>query len=300
MATTTPAHKKRMSVILPPKDTKDRPDYLAAKRRPISMQFPAPPAPIKSSKPPTKSTFVLPSEALEAKRKAARLEREERRRKEDEDIQKRREFKARPAPGACGATVRQTVTSAKRMSVVIGTGELAMINAASKENTKPLTTANKRASILHGRTDSVANAAAKRSSIMGVSIGPAPAQKRSSIIVPKRQSVISTPLAAPGSASPLGPGVKSTISQDDVAAQRARAREIYSRDKAEKDARVKDRKEKEEAAKRARAEAAEKGRQASREWAEKNKRRALSAKRTASGAQNLGQSPIQGPATIAV
>jgi hypothetical protein len=56
-----------------------------------------------------------------------------------------------------------------------------------------------------------------------------------------------------------------------------------------KETRERDRREKEEAAKRARVEAAEKGRQASREWAEKQKKRAMSGMvaKTASGSGEI-------------
>jgi len=50
-------------------------DYLASKRRPISMSFPTPPPPSKSSKPPTQATFQLPGEAIAAKLKAQKEER---------------------------------------------------------------------------------------------------------------------------------------------------------------------------------------------------------------------------------
>jgi hypothetical protein len=70
-------------------------DYLAAKRRPISMSFPTPPPLVKSKKPVTTSNFTLPGEAVAAKLKAQRLERQKR---EEEEAAKKREFKARPVP----------------------------------------------------------------------------------------------------------------------------------------------------------------------------------------------------------
>ena len=70
-------------------------DYLAAKRRPISVSFPTPPPPPKSKKPTTVSSFTLPGEAVAAKLKAQKLERQKR---EEEEAAKKREFKARPVP----------------------------------------------------------------------------------------------------------------------------------------------------------------------------------------------------------
>jgi hypothetical protein len=97
--------KTRPKSVIEPK-TKDREsadgkengkplDYLTAKRRPISMQFPTPPAAPKSKKPPTTSNFTLPGEAVAAKLKAQRAERQKR---EEEEAAKKREFKARPIP----------------------------------------------------------------------------------------------------------------------------------------------------------------------------------------------------------
>ena len=59
------------------------------------------------------------------------------------------------------------------------------------------------------------------------------------------------------------------VSTEDVKELRAKGREVFGRDKVEKEARDKGKKEKEEAAKKAREEAAERGRAASRAWAEK-------------------------------
>ena len=66
-----------------------------SKPRAIGLSFPAPPPPAKSTKPPTKSTFVLPGEAFQRKFKA---QKEERQKRMEEEEKKRREFKARPAP----------------------------------------------------------------------------------------------------------------------------------------------------------------------------------------------------------
>jgi hypothetical protein len=96
--------KTRPTSVIEPK-TKDKEvlseengkpvDYLAVKRRPISMQFPTPPPPPKSKKPTTTSNFTLPGEAVAAKLKASRVERQKR---EEEEAAKKREFKARPVP----------------------------------------------------------------------------------------------------------------------------------------------------------------------------------------------------------
>lgn len=66
------------SVRAPPKERSgsgEVTDYLASKRRPISMTFAAPPPPAKSNKAPTMSTFQLPGEIKAAELKARKEER---------------------------------------------------------------------------------------------------------------------------------------------------------------------------------------------------------------------------------
>ncbi|KAF2673357.1 hypothetical protein BT63DRAFT_154091 [Microthyrium microscopicum] len=316
--TATPIASKRQSTLITSKDKDNQAatsskttDYLASKRRPISMQFPAPAAPIKSSKPPTKSTFTLPGEALAAKRRA---QLEERRKKEEEELQKKREFKARPAPNLARARpssmiVKQTASSRARMSMV---GEPESQDD-QKENISAANTGLKRSNTVAGRAGVKRDPAlaAKRSSMIGGRIADKPpantALKRGSVILDngssdlatkrsammqKRQSLMGSTqpsaLARTGSTSrprntnPSGTSApattKAVLSPEEQVALRVRGREVYNRDKIEKEARERERREKEEAAKRARADAAEKGRLASREWAEKQKQRLLKAK----------------------
>jgi hypothetical protein len=63
----------------------------------------------------------------------------------------------------------------------------------------------------------------------------------------------------------------------DAVQQKLKGKEVFNRDKNEKEAKERERREKEEAAKQARAQAAERGRIASREWAEKQRQKMLSA-----------------------
>ena len=74
---------------------------------------------------------------------------------------------------------------------------------------------------------------------------------------PSRSSVSGEPRSAP--------------TAEDLANQKVKGKEAFTRPMNEIAAREKERKEKEEAAKKARIEAAERGRIASREWAEKQK-----------------------------
>lgn len=218
-------------------------DYLASKRRPISLSFPAPPAPLRSSKPPTKSTFQLPGEAVAAKLKA---QREERLKREEEEAAKKPTFKARPAPvRKSSAPVKQTAASKARENLLHGVKECG-----------------------DDKADTASSVAQSRSSSLS-------STKRHSTVLSSARPAFSTSLSSSSNSrlnvAKPGPIAKSTVSAADVATQRVKAREIFNRDRLENEQREKERREKEEAAKRARAEAAERGRIASREWAEKQR-----------------------------
>ncbi|KAF2004861.1 hypothetical protein P154DRAFT_518921 [Amniculicola lignicola CBS 123094] len=243
-------------------------DYLASKRRPISMSFPTPPPPAKSTRPPTKSTFQLPGEAVALRLKAAREERlkreaEEKERKEKEkekekELMKKPTFKARPAPVQKTAPppIRQTAASKARENLMNSKPTAEEKEKEKEKENKPTSTASKRMSSL--------NPTKQRPSSMFIPSHPT-FSITSSSTTSKRSSMIMNP----------GPVSKSTVTPADAVAQRHKAREIFNRDKQEKEAREKERREKEDAAKRARAEAAERGRIASREWAEKQRRKML-------------------------
>ncbi|KAF2149480.1 hypothetical protein K461DRAFT_271074 [Myriangium duriaei CBS 260.36] len=101
--TTKPAPARRSSAIIP-----------HSAPRPMSMSFPPPPGPIKSSKPATRPTFALPGEAVAARLKAAKEARLANSTPAEEP--KRPAFKARPAPKMVVDTskVRQTAASRAR------------------------------------------------------------------------------------------------------------------------------------------------------------------------------------------
>ncbi|KAF2471632.1 uncharacterized protein BDR25DRAFT_313564 [Lindgomyces ingoldianus] len=261
-ATSRPSISRSASTrVAPPKnaDVKVRKgsgevvDYLASKRRPISMSFPVPPPPPKSVKPPTKSTFHLPGEAVAAKLKA---QKEERLKREEDEAVKKAAFKARPAPARKNvpAPVRQTAASKARENLMNGKP-----TASEKESKMD------GASIPLKRTNSINSG--KRLSTTITSSRLTFTTSTSSSPSSNRNSTIVNP----------GPVTKSTVTAADAVAQRLKAREIFNRDKLEKERRENERREKEEAAKRARAEAAERGRIASREWAEKQRMKKQSA-----------------------
>ncbi|KAH7125273.1 hypothetical protein B0J11DRAFT_486707 [Dendryphion nanum] len=220
-----------------------------------------PPPPPKSTKPPTKANFQLPGEAIAAKLRAQREERQKReeeerlKREQDEafaaaaNSSKRTTFKARPAPArrpvSMIAAVRPTAASKAREALMTSETE------QQKENQTDTFAPSKRSSMLLTRTPS-STTTTSASTI-------ASASNRASMYLPSNP----------------GPVVKSTVTPAEAAAQRVKAREIFNRDRFEKEAREQERREKEEAAKKARAEAAERGRIASREWAERQRKKML-------------------------
>ncbi|CZS99300.1 uncharacterized protein RAG0_07674 [Rhynchosporium agropyri] len=216
---------------------------------------------IKSTKPPTKSTFELPGEELSRRKKAAH---EARLKLQEEEERKRREFKARPIRNSVTANMapRETVASRARQS---------RIGIESIEDGN--LTISKRGS----------NIGSHRLSIAALNLANMSAPRAKGAFIP--------PVRKP---SPSAPGVvaaarplQRTVSVTDSDLRR-RAKEIYSRDARLTEEMEKEKRDREAAAKRAREEAAERGRQASREWAERQL-----AKRNAEG--DKGMSAGYGP-----
>ncbi|KIW63180.1 hypothetical protein PV04_10046 [Phialophora macrospora] len=213
--------------------------------------------PAKSSKPPTKPTFQLPGEAISAK---LRAHREERLKREEEAEKEKKVFKARPVPAKVArpsVVPRENKASQARMSIYA--------NGLNKENVapKPATVSQPkpRPSSFGAKpktadpTTTKANSSVRRTTTSTAITTPAVAQK------PRVSSLI------------LTTGQKSAITKDDIVHQKAKGKEVFGRSKAELERAEKERREKEEATRKARAAAAERGRQASREWAEKQKKK---------------------------
>jgi hypothetical protein len=211
--------------------------------------------PTKSSKPPTKPTFQLPGEAISAKLKAHR---EERLKREEEAEKEKKVFKARPVPAKVArpsVVPRENKASQARMSIYA--------NGLNKENVAP-----KPASVSQPKP---------RPSSLGVKPKAADATTTKANSSVRRTTTTLTTSA--GSQKPrvssliLTTGQKSAITKDDVVHQKAKGKEVFGRTKAELERAEKERREKEDATRKARAAAAERGRQASREWAEKQKKK---------------------------
>lgn len=205
--------------------------------------------PAKSTKAPTKSTFVLPGEIYAAKLKADREAKEE-------ESEQPKQFKARPVPKARPSVIpRENKASQARMSIAAG-------------GTIP---PSKRVSSL--------DVPKVRNSIN-------PGVKRASSVVPKasRVSSLEPKFAAnvPRVAS-LTNKVGSLPKAPEVAPvlKKASGKEVFARSKVELEKQDNEKRQKEEAARKARAEAAERGRLASREWAEKKAKMAAAQKTAA-------------------
>ena len=223
--------------------------------------------PTKSTKPPTKSTFELPGEAVSRRLKE---QREERQSAQEDPEPKKHTFKARPNPlrQSQAPEVKLTAATRARLSIAAGKGAPRTSNVHEKAKSNPISmgtiNANKRTSSIY---------IPKRSSIP-------PTQKAPN----QRASSITGSLANRTSSSSNAPPPTS----EDLAHQKVKGKEVFGRARAQIQEREKARKEKEEAAKKARAEAAERGRIASREWAEKQKARQMGEKKAGQQAKTEG------------
>ncbi|KAF2840608.1 hypothetical protein M501DRAFT_620531 [Patellaria atrata CBS 101060] len=250
-------------------------DYLASRRRPISLSFPTPPPPPKSKKAPTKSTFTLPGEAVAAKLKAQReerLKRDEKARKAKEEEKNGKEEK--------------DVVEEKKDEVIVAVKEMKkpLVRATKAPVVRTTAASRARESLMRGELPS------ERTSAIGVADGAA--AKRASIISTGANTAAPLrPKPAPNSSksrtasnttsNSLTRESSASTTADKAAGERKAApaskpltgKAIFKRDKVEKEDLERKRKEKEEAARKARAEAAERGRVASREWAERMKRK---------------------------
>ena len=218
----------------------------------VSSVSKAPFVPAKSQKAPTVATFHLPGDAISAKLKS---QREERLQREAAAAQRQRAFKARPvrqsSAGSSGApapeNVRSTATSRARLSGARG---------------EPATAGGDKERARRAKPGSAPTSKAARKPAASTTAAPAkpaltPAKPRTANMKAVR--------------SPPSAGTASTT----VTVPKVRAKAPAAKTE------LQVRREKEEAAKRARDEAAERGRAASRVWAEKMKQR--DAKRAESG-----------------
>ncbi|KAF4953891.1 hypothetical protein FGADI_5683 [Fusarium gaditjirri] len=208
----------------------------------------APPPRPKSSKPLTKPNFELPGEAISRRK---REEREARLKAQEEEEQKKREFKARPVRHSLmpGSIPRETITSLARQ------GKL-----PQDEGTKTSTpTKVKRMSMQGPRPPAMPEA-------------PVTQSRGRLSTATSREDLSRATSTSTGS----GGGKRTTLTAEEAYQLRLRGKEIFQRDNTSfaRD-RERERREREEATRLAREQAAERSRIASREWAEKKRRKEL-------------------------
>ncbi|EAS31731.2 uncharacterized protein CIMG_07210 [Coccidioides immitis RS] len=228
--------------------------------------------PVKSTKPLTKPTFELPGEAISRRMKA---QREQRLKKEEEELQRRRAFKASKIRYSIvpSTEVRETITSRSRANLSAAENShkapaqaRTRLNFSNSAQTSP----TDRTSLKHtgsderlGRRTSFASPRTRHSSV-------------NSDLISRSSSL----KAASNLAGTNGPQTRNSMTftktpatKTDHIIQKSRGKEIFGQDRQLVQERERERKEREDAAKRARAEAAQRGRQASREWAERQKQK---------------------------
>ncbi len=243
-----------------------------SKPRPISMSFPTPPPPPKSRKALTQSTFQLPGDAIAAKLKAAR---EARQQKEAEEVAKKPAFKARPVPSTLSKapSVRQTNASRARESIMNG---------------KDLKTSTSGTAPGHGRANSVATT---RPSVMRASIVSTQSSKPA-VGKPSVPLASAKPRASTAMANISKPRDSTTASTGTRVTSTSKGKEVFNRAAVAKANAAKEKEEREAAAKKARADAAERSRQLSREFAEKQKAKKAAAAARDAAANSAGAAVV--------
>lgn len=222
-----------------------------------------PPARPRSSKPLTRPTFELPGEAISRQK---RLDREEKLRKQEQDERDKRQFKARPNRSSMAPSTlpRETIASRARTNK----GALAENSARAASST-----VSKR----HSIAITPANGPAPSTGESSQTVSQAPSRGRNSVIGSPLITQVSRATSASTGSVHGSVGKRSTMSAEELQQQKLRGKGIYVRDNSFTVDRERERREREAAAKHARQEAAERSRQLSREWAEKQRLKKLAA-----------------------
>ncbi|KAG8160453.1 hypothetical protein KVR01_009989 [Diaporthe batatas] len=201
---------------------------------------------VRSSKPPTVPNFELPGESVSRMKKerlAAKLKAEE------EEVQRRRQFKARPPPSSVGgsATVRSTFTSRQRESQG---GAADQQSTVSPSGASPKYGTTKRHSVAMtptaGRTVSNASASTVQTN-----------RGRTSSVGSSHFSARAT---SSSNASIVSASKRSQVSSEEIQEQKARGREIYTRDNSYGQDKEREKRERQQAIQLARQKYAEQSR----------------------------------------
>ncbi|RDW82136.1 hypothetical protein BP6252_03248 [Coleophoma cylindrospora] len=206
---------------------------------------------VRSTKAPTIPSFELPGEAISRRKREAH---EAKLKAQEEEERKKREFKAAPL-----RTSLQPVTLPRDNAA-----SLARRSRLSIEGSEYLSIGHNGANVGAHRPPIAQVAHANTSAPRG----PGPSITRQPRTV---HTAVTRKVSGGSNSSTYGLSSQRAISATDVQAQKQRAREIYNRDQRGAEDFEREKREREAAAKLAREAAAERGRQASREWAEKQK-----------------------------
>ena len=239
------------------------PKTAASTKRTLSSIHKPPFQPTKSTKQPTRPSFELPGEAISRKLKE---QREERLKREDEENDKKREFKARPVRVShAPVTIKATATSKARMSLVRGvsgtdTGTGTVVNdyapriSSIRSNASRISSISSTTAVVGGGGGGTQN---NNNNNNNKRLSSLPATHR-------RPSALLRKSSTAGTANTSAPRTRGPSASVSV-----KGKEVFGRDRLEKEGRERARREKEETARAARVQAAEKGRVKSREWAER-------------------------------
>ncbi|KAK3297718.1 uncharacterized protein B0H64DRAFT_357766 [Chaetomium fimeti] len=228
----------------------------------------------KSAKPPTQSTFELPGEAISRKKREAR---EAKLRAQEEEERKRREFKARPIRGSLvpNSVPRETLASLARLKTR-GTD-----SSADSGTTTVTPVAKKRQSTLFASSSTSANTRPSKTNTTTTTTTPTSATTSATLPTRGRNpephlstGTTSTTTSLTRAASTSTASVhsrSSKVSAGEAAQQKLRGKEVFARDNSYAADREREKKERERAAREAREQAAERSRELSRLWAEKQR-----------------------------
>ena len=249
-------------------------------RKRVSSVHKAPFQPHKSTKPPTRANFELPGEAFARNLKE---QREQRLKSEEEEVPKPRVFKARPVRISHAPEVKLTAAAKLRLSMAKGEPVSVRGSSSGVAKSRPVTRPSAIATASQSKRLSTLSVA-KHSTQPSAEGSTQPSASSSTRATRGPSLSLSTTNRAPSSLGANRPA----LTTEESAHQKLKGKEVFGRRKVEIMEREKAKKEKEEATRQARADAAERGRIASREWAEKQKARKLEAARMDEQTNSVG------------
>ena len=300
-----PGLRKSASMSFKPSATDKKVDEEQKKTQPLARTLSKRPAslmppkePTKSNKPPTRSTFELPGEAVARRLKEQREARLAQRESSEENVKVSRSLsgpktiKSSKAPTKSNFELPGEALSRRKKEA-----HEARLKAQEEEERKrrefkarpirrsvvpdhiPRETAASRGRQTKIETETTdineltvskrgSTVGAHRPSIQSINQANSSAPRAPGAKITRKPSTTSGP-------SMSGLAIQRTVSDKEAHTQRQRAREIYNRDARLTEEMEREKQEREAAAKRAREAAAERGRQASRDWAERQRARKL-------------------------